>query len=162
MQRTWQAEPLIYRLGISKEGKLKHQKAWVIFFWIVLFLFALDIFQEIRGLPNTTPGGFLIYCIRVISFIGLYGFVYQKKIGRLLLWRAFLVLHSFLIYKIITSLYITSTTVDINFLIFIVVAAIIFFIYGSIYYSNFKYAFRSWDIWKILPNNSIRKSKGRS
>ena len=94
-----------------------------------------------------TPGRPHIYGIRVLSFIAFYGLAYQKKIARVLLWRAFFVLHSFLLYKIIKTLLSTSVIEDVDPPLFLGVASIMLFIYVSIYYANFRYAFRTENLW---------------
>lgn len=106
-----------------------------------------------------TPGGPHIYGIRVLSFIAFYGLAYQKKIVRVLFWRAFFVLHSFLLYKIIKSLLSTSVIEDVNLPFFLGVASVILFIYVPFYYANFRYAFRSENIWM---NEKQKGEKGTS
>jgi hypothetical protein len=136
-----------FRRNNSFDTTMKHQSAWKVYFWFSLLIFAREILKGLRDLPNMTPDALLIYFIKAITIIGLFGFVYRKKLGRESLWKVILVFHFyFLIFKPSISFYYLSMKMeDMGYFLLMVFFACFEFL--PIFYSNILYAFKSKELW---------------
>ncbi|OCL85528.1 hypothetical protein AAX26_01956 [Aliarcobacter thereius] len=126
---------------------------WKVVFWIgIIFLSSLNvwlfsedyIFLENNIFSNIYIG--LIYLIIFISFFGVWGFVYQKKVFYQEFWIYifFIIIVDFIGSLIGTT--IETSTQEIDFLSTIL--GLLFLVLGFFYfYALYQYAFKMKDLW---------------
>ncbi|MDX4069863.1 hypothetical protein [Aliarcobacter skirrowii] len=127
---------------------------WKVVFWIgIIFLSSLNvwlfsedyIFLENNIFSNIYIG--LIYLIIFISFFGVWGFVYQKKVFYQEFWiYIFFIIIVDFIGSYLTKATIESSTQEIYFLSTIL--GLLFLVLGFFYfYALYQYAFKMKDLW---------------
>jgi hypothetical protein len=131
---------------------MKYQRAWIIYFWIDVFMLVFDTVQKIRGLSSLTPGPYYIIGLRVISFITLFGFAYQRKIGLRIIWQTFFIAHSYFMYRLLFGLVnvvrLAGTESDWDWYLGLPVFVLLVFTYFPVYYANFRYGFAKSKVWR--------------
>ncbi len=122
--------------------------AWKVFFWILLLLETLSLISMFYDSEEELLINILELVIYSFILIGIYGFVYNKRILYRKLWAIFIPVG--IIYDLYTVTTIELTTVDTMMELYIVFGIIIiiflpmsFFQYMALY----KYSFKSVNIW---------------
>ena len=123
-------------------------KKWKVLFWIL----ALATAKEYYDFPSSSQKSILDFLYLIsngILLIPFYGFAYQTAIGWKKLWQiVFLALIPITSYYVLGSilmrLYLSVLVADyIGFLLLLIVATF----YGVLLIPQFKYAFRSNQLW---------------
>ncbi|AXX84650.1 hypothetical protein [Aliarcobacter skirrowii] len=126
---------------------------WKVVFWIgIIFLSSLNvwlfsedyIFLENNIFSNIYIG--LIYLIIFISFFGVWGFVYQKRVFYQEFWIYifFIVLVDFIGTYIVPPIETSTQEIDFLTIIFELLILIAIFLY---FYALYQYAFKMKDLW---------------
>lgn len=122
--------------------------AWKVFFWILLFLESLSFISMFSDSEEEWLINILELVIYSFILIGIYGFVYNKRIFYRKLWASFIPVG--IIFDLYTLTMIELTAVNTMMELYIVVGIIIiillpisFFQYMALY----KYSFKSVKIW---------------
>lgn len=130
---------------------MKFQKAWKIYFWFLLVLFAGGWLLDVLGTDETQASGGLVAnavggVVEVVSLVGLYAFISQVALGK----RSFWIVFAFVsagshIWAMIVS--VSDPAIPAPAALFVFMLALL----APLFAALFLYAFRSQEWWTNWP-----------
>ncbi len=136
--------------------KVRFEKAWGIYFWFSLALFAVGLGADARETDETrTNADLIIYVIglvvETITLVGLYAFISQVALGRRLFWAAFFFASlGYLIWSM-ADVFISDPTVPEPLTFWVTLFVLSLALLTPQFVALFLYAFRSQKLWAPSP-----------
>lgn len=128
---------------------MKRRSPWKIYLWFNVFLFIFVLFFEFLPQQETTWFTLIGYLCWVFGLFGLFGFVYQKRMGIRLMWMVLFALESvFWVYGFSAGVYFQFKLSTAGTYPSTILTLGPFILFLPLIIAHYLYGFKSSSLWK--------------